>query len=71
MLCTAAMYHVNGIIILTQTCNYFVQYRACVSAAKLQQFVTLQPIDQMLVPQLEYIFLYWSNNSNFASNKSI
>ena len=56
VLCTAAMYHVNAIII--QLCSReelsyhtFVLYRA----AKLQQFVSLLPIDesiQMLVPQL-------------------
>ena len=57
MLCTAAMYHETAIIIQLwsredlsyadlQLFYTFVRYRAFVSAAKLQQFVSLLPIDE-------------------------
>ena len=52
VLCTVAMYHVNAIIIQLcsredlsyadlQLSHTFIRYRACVSAAKLQLFVSL------------------------------
>ena len=68
-----AMYHVNAIITFTlgTLVLYFIllprmRKRLLTSTALLPKHESMQ----LLVPQLEYDFLYGSNNSNSAFHKS-